>query len=162
MFICNEHLSVQNFMELVLFVSIMEFKYSKVLNDQLNVYTFCISWISTIIHVSKDCIPPDVLLVTEKGDVSITSLPELTGACVWWTGWLSESNVKSSTSPLCHRPFLWVMWVSCDWVMWSISAVLMVMCSIGKECGNYTIYVTVITVILKLLTYMYKISTSYG
>ena len=31
-------------------------------------------------------IPPDVLLVTEKGDVSITSLPELTGACVWWTG----------------------------------------------------------------------------
>ena len=51
-------------------------------------------------------IPPDVLLVTENGDVSITSLPELMVACCWCMGWLSESKVRSSTSPLCHRPFL--------------------------------------------------------
>ena len=36
-FICNEHLWVQNFMELVRYISIVEFRHSKVLKDQLNV-----------------------------------------------------------------------------------------------------------------------------
>ena len=91
MFVCNEHLLVQNFMELVRYISIMEFRHSKVLKDQLNV-SLCKAthfaslkkgFVNKHYHtVAKDCIPPDVLLVTEKGDVSITSLPELTGACV--------------------------------------------------------------------------------
>ena len=88
---------MQNFMELVQYISIMEFRHSKVLKDQLNMSLHkathfaplekeFVNFLYKHYDSYKDCIPPDVLLVTEKGDVNITSLPELTGACVWWTG----------------------------------------------------------------------------